>query len=118
VEEAKAQNAFSEEGQTILTPRKRIAEALEEECLDVREISKRFGIKEKEVIDHLNHIAKSVHPKHLFAEPAACNQCGFSFKKRSRLSTPGRCPVCRSEHISPPRFRIDSSTKAKKQADS
>jgi transposase len=41
------------------TLRKKIAEALEGESLDLREISKLFGIKEKEVLDHLNHIEDS-----------------------------------------------------------
>jgi len=93
----------------MLTLRKKIAEVLEEECLDSLEISKLFGIREREVVDHLQHIAKSIHPKRLTAEPASCRQCGFSFKKRTRLNTPGRCPVCKSEHISPPRFKIGHS---------
>jgi predicted Zn-ribbon and HTH transcriptional regulator len=89
------------------TLRKKIAEALEEDSLDLREISKLFGIKEKEVLDHLNHIEKSAHHRGFTLEPASCQQCGFSFKKRTRLSTPGRCPLCKSEHISPPRFKIN-----------
>ncbi len=90
----------------LLTPRKKIAEALEEESLDLREISRRFGIKERDVLNHLEHISRSAHSKRLITEPARCLQCGFSFKKRSRLSTPGRCPVCRSESIAPPRFKL------------
>ncbi len=93
----------------MLTLRKKISGVLEADCLDLREISKLFGIKEKEVLDHLQHIARSAHPKKLTAEPASCKQCGFSFKKRTRLNTPGRCPVCKSESISPPRFRISHS---------
>jgi predicted Zn-ribbon and HTH transcriptional regulator len=85
-----------------------MAEVLERDCLDLREISKLFGMKEGEVLDHLNHIAKSIHPKCLTAEPASCKGCGFIFKKRTRLSTPSRCPVCKSEQISPPRFKINS----------
>jgi hypothetical protein len=88
------------------TLRKKIAEALEGDSLDLREISKLFGIKEKEALDHLMHIEKSAHHRGFTLEPASCQQCGFSFKKRTRLSTPGRCPLCKSEHISPPRFRI------------
>jgi len=91
----------------MLTLRKQIAEALEQESLDLREISRLFDIREREIPDHLQHIAKSAHPKCLIVEPASCKQCGFSFKKRTRLTTPGRCPVCRSEYISPPRFKID-----------
>jgi predicted Zn-ribbon and HTH transcriptional regulator len=93
----------------MLTLRKKIAEALEGECFDSKEISRLFGIKEGEVLDHLEHIAKSVHPKRLTVEPASCKHCGFSFKKRTRLNTPGRCPVCKSESISPPRFKINPS---------
>ncbi len=90
----------------MLTLRKRIAEALEKESLDVREISQRFHLREKEVLDHLQHIARSAHGKSLIVEPAACGNCGFLFRKRERLSTPSRCPVCRDEQILPPRFQI------------
>ncbi len=93
----------------MLTLRKKIAEALEEESLDLREISKLFGIKEREVLDHLKHVEKSVRPRRLMVERASCKQCGFIFKKRTRLSTPGRCPVCKSEQIFPPRFKIIDS---------
>jgi predicted Zn-ribbon and HTH transcriptional regulator len=90
------------------TLRKRIAGALEGNSRDLREISKLFGIKEKEVFDHLTHIQKSAHHRGFTVEPASCQQCGFSFKKRARLSTPGRCALCKSGHISPPRFRINN----------
>ena len=90
----------------LLTPRKRIAEVLENESLDVRQISQRFHLREKEVLDHLQHIARSVRGKRLIVEPASCGNCGFSFRKRERLSTPSRCPVCRNEQIFPPRFQI------------
>ncbi len=86
-----------------------MVEALEADGFDLREISKRFGIREREALEHLKHISKSVRPKRLTAEPASCQQCGFSFKKRTRLNTPGRCPVCKSESITPPRFRISPS---------
>ncbi len=89
------------------TLRKRIAEALEGDFLDLREISKLFGIKEREALDHLIHIEKS-HHRDFTVEPAFCQECGFSFKKRTRLSTPGRCPLCKSEHIAPPRFKINN----------
>jgi predicted Zn-ribbon and HTH transcriptional regulator len=88
------------------TLRKEIAAALEQEPLDLREISQRFRIREREVLDHLQHIAKSAHPKRLTMQPAQCHRCGFAFKKRDRLSTPSRCPLCKSESISPPRYQI------------
>ncbi len=88
------------------TPRKRIAEALEREPLDLRELSKMFGLKERDVLDHLDHIARSARPKRFIIEPASCLHCGFSFRKRSRMSTPGRCPICKSQSIAPPRYQI------------
>lgn len=91
----------------MLTLRKRISEVLEREALDLKEIAKLFGMREREVLDHLKHLEKSSHSQHLIAEPAYCMACGFSFKKRTRLNTPGRCPICKSEQISPPRFKID-----------
>ena len=84
------------------TLRKEIAEALEGGSLDLRELSRLLGVKEREVLEHLQHVARSVHPKRLVIEPAFCRQCGFSFKKRERLNTPGRCPLCKGESISPP----------------
>ena len=88
------------------TLRKRIAGTLEKESLDVREISQRFGLKEKDVVDHLKHIARSVHGKRFVMEPASCGECGFSFRKRERLNTPSRCPICKNEQILSPRFQI------------
>ena len=91
----------------MLTLREAIAEVLEQESLDLREISKRFHIKEKEALDHLEHIARSARPKRFIIEPASCLDCDFVFKKRDRLSTPGKCPLCRSLSITPPRYKIE-----------
>ncbi len=88
------------------TLRQQIAEALEERSLDVKEISHLFRVREKEVLDHLQHIARSKQDKRFKMEPASCLECGFVFKKRTRLNTPGKCPLCKSESISPPRFQI------------
>ncbi len=90
-----------------LTLRKEMAEVLGRETLDLRGISKRFGVREKEALEHLEHIAKSVRSGRLIAEPARCDRCGFSFRKRSRLSTPSRCPVCKGESVTPPLFKIE-----------
>ncbi len=57
----------------VITLRKQIAEALERESLDLREISQRLGIKEREVLDHLEHIARSAGSKRFRMEPAYCH---------------------------------------------
>lgn len=85
------------------TLRKEIARALEEGPMDLREISQLFRIREKEALEHLQHIARSFRLK---MDPPICQRCGFTFKKRERLNTPSRCPLCKSESISPPRYQI------------
>jgi len=85
------------------TLRKEIAKALEDGPMDLRELSQLFRVREKDVLDHLQHISRSAQLK---MEPAVCLECGFSFKKRDRLNTPSRCPLCKSESISPPRYRV------------
>jgi transcriptional regulator len=88
------------------TLRQEIAEALERDWLYVREISKTFHLREREVLGHLEHIARSASHGRFVIEPASCFDCGFVFRKRTRVSTPGRCPLCRSASVSSPRFRI------------
>jgi predicted Zn-ribbon and HTH transcriptional regulator len=88
------------------TIRKEIADLLQKESLDLRGISQILRIREKEVLDHLQHIARSVHPRKLAMDPAACLRCGFVFRKRERFSPSSRCPICKSESVSPPRYQI------------
>lgn len=89
------------------TIRQTIISLLQGQDLSAREISQIVGIREKEVYDHLPHIARSVAGKEkLIVQPASCRHCGFVFKKRERLTAPGKCFLCHSEAISPPRFAI------------
>ncbi len=94
------------------TIRQEIIALLEGRLLSPREISAEIGIPEKEVYGHLFHIQKSMSGKerHLFMEPSSCLKCGFVFRKRERLSKPGKCPVCRVEHITDPLFSIKKSS--------
>lgn len=87
-----------------ITIRQEIKELLSDRLLTAKEISKTIRIKEKDVIEHLEHIAKSVGKKNFIMEPSVCMKCGFVFNKRERLTSPGRCPVCKHEGISEPRF--------------
>lgn len=87
------------------TVRHEIIAVLGVESLTAREISAQVGVAEKEVLEHLEHIRLALRGR-LVLEPALCMACGFSFQKRERLKGPGRCPVCKSEHIAEPRFSI------------
>jgi len=93
------------------TIRQEIMTLLEDRTLTARDISTELGIPEKQVCDHLTHIQKTMGRKerHLGVEPAVCVKCGFIFKKRDRLSRPGKCPICHGQQISPPLFSITPS---------
>jgi transcriptional regulator len=91
------------------TLRAALREALVEGPATARELSERVGVREKDVADHLAHLARSAvrRGERLVVEPAACVACGFVFRDRTRLARPGSCPSCRSTRIDPPAFRIE-----------
>lgn len=97
-------------GDQEYTTRQKIIHAIEGRSLTARDISKEVGIREKEVLEHLPHIARSMGASRAGAkfvvEPSICLECGFVFRKRERLKTPGKCPVCRSEEISETKYEI------------
>ena len=90
------------------TIRQKIISLLSEAELSAREISGEVGIPEKEVTEHLTHIARSVSSqgKKIIITPANCLACGYEFENRKRFTRPGRCPQCKKSHIQSPRFRI------------
>lgn len=91
------------------TIRRRIRALLAEGPLTALEISSAVRRPEKEIADHLEHLRKSLHSEglRLVQVPAECRGCGFVFRKRERLTAPGRCPVCKGESISDPSFRVE-----------
>ena len=93
------------------TIRQQIIELLIEQEMSARELSQTVGIREKEVYEHLFHVARSVNTrkKKLVITPSECLGCGYIFKNRKRYTPPGRCPHCKSERISNPIYRILSS---------
>lgn len=90
------------------TVRQRMIHLLEQEELSAREISQRLGIREKEVYDHLTHIARSMtaRGKKLRVPPFACLGCGYVFRERERFTRPSRCPRCRGTRIQTPVYRL------------
>jgi predicted Zn-ribbon and HTH transcriptional regulator len=78
------------------------------EPVSARELSRRLGIREKEVCDHLAHIERTAgaRRKKLTILPFACLDCGFVFRDRKRFTRPGKCPRCRGTHIEVPRFQL------------
>jgi predicted Zn-ribbon and HTH transcriptional regulator len=91
----------------MLTSRQAIKAELLEGPLTALELSQRLSLPEKEVLDHLSHIARAPgQDHHLEITPSVCKHCGFTFKKRQRLTTPSRCPICKQESIRRPRFAL------------
>jgi predicted Zn-ribbon and HTH transcriptional regulator len=90
------------------TLRRRIAELLVGSELTAREISRRMGIAEKDVIRHLPHVSRSLSARglRLRIRQSVCLKCGFIFKDRSRFTKPGRCPRCKATYISDPSFSL------------
>jgi pyruvate-ferredoxin/flavodoxin oxidoreductase len=91
------------------TARSALYDAIRPRALAPREISRRTGLSEKALPDHLEHLGKSLHRsgERLAVHPAECLACGFVFEGRGRLTTPSRCPTCKSERVSPPSFGIE-----------
>lgn len=87
------------------TKRQQIVEALTGVELTPRELAGELEMPLSRLLDELEHVAKS-HKSRFTIRPARCVGCGFSFTKRSRLSTPSRCPNCRSERTEGPFLSI------------
>ncbi len=90
------------------TIRRYITALLEEGTYSAKELSNIIRIPEKDICDHLEHLQRTFGKsgKSLEVISAGCRHCGFVFKKRTRLTKPGKCPSCRSIHIQPPLFHI------------
>ena len=90
------------------TTRHAIMALLCEEPVSAKDISTAVHLPEKEVYSHLEHIRRSLHATGavLAVTPAECRSCGFVFAKRDRMTSPGKCPVCRSEAILDPLFSL------------
>ncbi len=84
--------------------------------LTAREIAELVGLDpstgEREVYEHLRHVAKTLRRRlggraALYMVPPSCRDCGYVFTDLTEPRRPSRCPRCKSERISPPRFYIE-----------
>jgi predicted Zn-ribbon and HTH transcriptional regulator len=90
------------------TIRHQIAQLLVEQEMNAIDLSKSLAIREKEVYEHLPHIARSVgaQGKKLILNASECLACGYVFENRKRFTRPSRCPKCKATHITRPTYRI------------
>ncbi len=98
-----------EPGGNRQTLRQQIMSLLSSDELTVRDLSQAVSITDKEVMNHLGHIGRSVRKqgKRLFETPYKCLSCGFIFEKRTRFTKPGRCPECKNSHIQSACYHIE-----------
>ena len=93
------------------TTRQRIIELLTGAPMASHQLARALSIAERLVEEHLAHVVKTVardRSRRFLREPSSCMDCGFMFRDRTRLTRPSRCPQCRSEGITPPRYHIES----------
>lgn len=82
--------------------------ALREGPETIRELSIRLGASQKDLLEHLAHLERSLGRtgEHLVVDPARCLACNYVFADRTRLAKPGRCPSCKGTRITLPRFSL------------
>src|SRR5215203_628229 len=93
------------------TLRQRNIERLSKDELGFEELRRELEAPARALEDDLRHVERSLRrgAVRLRIEPSRCLACGFTFQDRAarHLHAPSRCPRCRSERISDPRFRIE-----------
>ena len=94
------------------TPRQRLVDLLTGARLSSFQLAQMLGIPERQVEDHLPHVVKTIardKAKKFILDPARCQDCDFVFRDRTKLTRPSRCPQCRSEDITAPRYGVDQA---------
>lgn len=93
-----------------LTVRQRLMQLLTGRVQSSRDLAEHLAIPERQIEDHLRHIVQTVsrdRRRRFILYPSTCYGCGFLFRERTRLTRPSRCPHCRNEDISAPRYTIE-----------
>jgi len=90
------------------TIRQKMFTLLNDQEMTAREISQAIGIREREVYDHLPHVARSAsaQKRKLVVLPFRCMSCGYLFEERRRFTRPSRCPRCKKTHVETPAYRL------------
>jgi predicted Zn-ribbon and HTH transcriptional regulator len=92
------------------TPRQQIIDLIVGTRLSAHQLAQMLDIRERQVEEHLTHVVKTVardKTRRFILDPARCQDCDFVFRDRRRLTSPSRCPQCRSEAIAAARYGIE-----------
>jgi predicted Zn-ribbon and HTH transcriptional regulator len=90
------------------TIRESLRRVLRERPTTLRELSGALSVSEKDLSTHLEHLERSLQrgDERLVIEPTHCLACGFECGDRKRFTRPSRCPQCKGNRLSFPRFSI------------
>ncbi|MEW5913747.1 MAG: transcriptional regulator [Thermodesulfobacteriota bacterium] len=94
--------------------RQTIINLLEQAKHSARDLADILLLTQSEVESHLAHVQRSLK-KRLQVSPAQCRDCGYVFRGRARLDTPGRCPRCRGQRVEGPWFRVSPSERGREE---
>ncbi len=102
---------MKESDEETATLRQRLVDRLRKDELGFEELRRELDAPARALEEDLRHVERSLKhgSERLRIEPSRCLGCGFTFTDRTgrHLHAPRRCPHCRSERISDPRFRIE-----------
>lgn len=87
------------------TRRELITQTLRGAPMTPRQLAAALDMRVRDVLADLPHVRRSLG-RDLRVTPARCSRCDFTFTRRRRLSTPSRCPDCRTERIDGPWLQV------------
>jgi predicted Zn-ribbon and HTH transcriptional regulator len=91
-----------------MTIRKDMIELLQAKKMTLRELCIRYRQTPKDMLNDILHVAKTIQPEmELRMEIPVCRTCGYRYNDRSKITRPSRCPKCKKEDITEPRFWIE-----------
>ncbi|MDH5668271.1 MAG: hypothetical protein OEY86_09700 [Nitrospira sp.] len=109
----------------MLSPDRTVRQRMTDLLFDARrssyQLAQLLGIPERQVEDHLSHVVQSVardRTRRFVLEPSTCTDCGYVFRDRKKLTKPSRCPSCRSEGVTAPRYGIELRKALSRRLDS
>lgn len=100
-----------------MTRRKEIIEVLKHRKLTLKGLADEFLAEQEDILEDLHHIAQTMFPEmDLRMELPECKTCGYEFKQRKKGKPPSRCPTCKGESITHPRYFIVERDQKRKES--
>ena len=89
------------------TTRERIAAHLRETTATPSALAAEFDVTASLAVEHVRHVARSLDgDEQLLAAPPECEECGFH-DFDDPANRPSRCPECKHESLTEPKYKIE-----------